>query len=157
MKKENLQNLFETASEFVTDFYEIRKTEKTNGSSLVFETSEAAKLLVNGIVVYCFWDGNQVSVKIYDHNFCEEVGEIANEDQLFHICKNLIPYAITNFYKRYVQDCYRNENPIFLPDGTIIRYSYQRKNFISDTLEFVNPFSECEKLAADENCPFWWN
>lgn len=157
MKKERIQNLFDSAAEFVTDFYTVHTTWKENGNEIANAFSESAKLLVNGIVVYCSWDGNQVSVKIYDHNFCEEIGDIANEDQLFHICKNIIPYVLTNFYRRYVEDCYRNQNPIFLPDGSVFRYSYQRKLFISDTLESVNPFSECEKLAADENCPFWWN
>lgn len=157
MTKKKIQNLFETAAEFVTNFYGVVTIWKENGNSAANGFYEEAKLLVNGIVVYCSWDGNQVSVKIYDHNFSEEVGEITNDDQLFHVCKNLIPYTITNFYRRYVEDCYRNQNPIFLPDGTIIRYSYQRKNFISDTLEFVNPFSVCEKLAAADNCPFWWN
>ena len=95
--KKNLQNLFETAAEFVSDFYHTNKENANN--------AEAAKLLVNGIVVYCVWNTHRVSVKIYDHNFSEEVGEITNDDQLFHICKNIIPYVLTNFYRRYVEDC----------------------------------------------------
>lgn len=147
-------------SQFLKDAY---KEFEESGFSVDFEK---ALLVINGIVVYCYYnpdDEKFLNVEMYDFQHREECGGYIIDAQniWFSHLMTEIQTALVFFYRNYVQECIDKNAPIYLPECEIVRYDRKEKEWYyrlghTNNREWVYNLDKYFTTRAEVSNAFWF-